>query len=541
MVGEIIIRASKGKSRRQEIGKGVRLSFGRGMKADVQLFAEQVDRVHCAIENRGTDFIVTDLESEMGTFLNNTPVTGDRLAYAGDTIRIGTVELEIAGSMTHDVEDSVLVAEAVEEHADAIVLEVEPIASEPEERKKKPGKTTELIKVVDTVKTGILEPKKGRSDFSLERAHRDLATIYRVTNAINAMSETSEFGDTLAGMLLEVVSADRAAVLLRRRGGTRAEPLAVRMAEGQPLNPHVSHTVVDEVLRKGVSMLSNNIKEDERYTSGDSIITQMIKSTLCVPLLAQGEVIGALYVDSYEVGAFNEHDMELLAAIGNQAGVALERVRILNELDNLFFSTMRTLVRAVDAKDPYTHGHSERVTAFALKLASELNLPRHEREILQLAGLLHDVGKIGIPESVLNKPGDLTDEEYELMKLHPIYGAEIISSIEAPYVSEIVTVVKHHHEFWNGNGYPEGMRSEDLPLTARILSLADAFDAMTSDRPYRKGFDMGKAAEVVMSCSGTQFDPDLAEAFYRLYKQGKLVLPKTMALKYVTMATPKMD
>jgi len=140
---------------------------------------------------------------------------------------------------------------------------------------------------------------------------------------------------------------------------------------------------------------------------------------------------------------------------------------------------------------------------------------------------------------VLNKPGELTDEEVEQMKLHPVHGAEIISTIDSPYVSEIVPAVRHHHEWWNGQGYPDGLVGEETPRLARLLAVADAFDAMTSDRPYHKGCSMDRAIQIIRDCAGTQFDPELAKGFVDLHERGELVLPKTMALKYTTMATPE--
>jgi putative nucleotidyltransferase with HDIG domain len=288
-------------------------------------------------------------------------------------------------------------------------------------------------------------------------------------------------------------------------------------------------------------VLSRNVPEDDRYADGQSLILQRVLSMMCVPLLAQGNVIGALYVDSRGgTDKFDEKDLELLAAIGNQAGIALQRARLVMDLENLFFSSIRSLVAAIDAKDQYTHGHSERVTAFALMVAKELKLSEHDFEVLRLAGLLHDVGKIGVPEEVLNKPGDLTDEEFEQVKLHPSHGAEIISNIQSPYIPEIVAGVRHHHERWDGTGYPDGLKGEESPLIARLLTLADAFDAMTSDRPYRKGFSIERALQIVRDCAGSQFDPHMSEALCHLHERGELLLPKSMALKYTTMATPKL-
>jgi putative nucleotidyltransferase with HDIG domain len=401
------------------------------------------------------------------------------------------------------------------------------------------GDGTEMMRKLDPDAPEMLKADDDATLGRLRRAHRDLATIYRISNAINALTDPRELADTLTEMLLEVMNADNAAVIVGVAEDENMEPYASRERDREgPSSLQVSRTVVGEVMRKGVSVLSRDVPKDKRYASGESLIMQRVKSMMCVPLLAQSEVIGALYVDSRAgPGVFNDQDLELLGVVGNQAGVAMQRAKLLTDLENLFFSSIRSLVAAIDRKDQYTHGHSERVTTFALKIAREIGIPEHEREVLQLAGLLHDVGKIGVPEYVLNKPGELTDEEYEKVMLHPVDGAEIISNIQSPFVPEIVAAVRYHHEHWDGSGYPEGIKGDKVPRTARILALADSFDAMTSDRPYRKGFTMDRAAKIVKDCAGTQFDPELAEVMVGLHERGELFLPETMALKYTTMAT----
>jgi HD-GYP domain-containing protein (c-di-GMP phosphodiesterase class II) len=178
-------------------------------------------------------------------------------------------------------------------------------------------------------------------------------------------------------------------------------------------------------------------------------------------------------------------------------------------------STILALAAAVDARDPYTHGHSERVTAYALKLGEAVGMPEEELKILRISGLLHDVGKIGVPDHVLKKPGRLTDEERETMETHPVIG-EIICRRAAglePYLPGI----RWHHERWDGNGYPDGLAQTKTPLMARVLAVADTFDAMTSDRPYRRGMPWMVALEEIRQSAGSQLDPDLAETFYQIF------------------------
>lgn len=189
----------------------------------------------------------------------------------------------------------------------------------------------------------------------------------------------------------------------------------------------------------------------------------------------------------------------------------------------LFLGAIRTLAAAIDAKDPYTRGHSERVTVCSMMIGREMGLSSVEVERLQVAALLHDVGKIGISDAILQKPQALTEAEYAIMKQHPELGADIMSQI--PQLQDVVPGMRHHHESMDGQGYPNGLQGEEIPLPARIIGVADAFDAMTTDRPYQKGFLAEDALARIRSLAGRKFDPSVVEALCRAYEGGKIRLP----------------
>jgi len=181
-----------------------------------------------------------------------------------------------------------------------------------------------------------------------------------------------------------------------------------------------------------------------------------------------------------------------------------------------FFSAITALAYALEAKDKYTSGHSQRVTEISVAIAKELGMPRNSIEKIRLAGLIHDIGKIGVKESVLNKPGKLTDEEYQHIKSHCDVGERILTPIVED--EEILKAVRHHHERYDGRGYPDGLSDEQIPLGARILAVADTYDALTSERPYREAMSTETAFAEIERGKGTQFDPEVTNAFLRIRK-----------------------
>lgn len=239
-----------------------------------------------------------------------------------------------------------------------------------------------------------------------------------------------------------------------------------------------------------------------------------IRSSLLVPLVTKGERIGLLDIGSTFHGRLAPTHLSIAENIGAQITVALENARLYEELQQLLISTITSLASAIDAKSPWTKGHSERVTQYALQIGQEMGLKDEELERLKLSGLLHDVGKIGTYDILLDKSAKLTDEEFELVKKHPGKGAEILGPIKQ--LSDIIPGVRHHHERYDGKGYPDGLKGEEIPLQARILCVADSFDSMTADRPYRPAPGKGYAISEFKRCLGTQFDPNVVAAFLRI-------------------------
>jgi putative nucleotidyltransferase with HDIG domain len=237
-------------------------------------------------------------------------------------------------------------------------------------------------------------------------------------------------------------------------------------------------------------------------------------------MLNKDKLIGIVQVLNRKDGKpFNLENQEIFTSLASQAAIAIDNARLYKDLRDLFYSTVKSLAEAIEAKSPYTHGHVERVSKFAQTIAQQLGLNEEDEENIYLSALLHDVGKIGIAESILNKPGRLNKEEWEEIKKHPTIGAEILAPVKL--LRKSIPGVKSHQERYDGSGYPDGLKGEEIPLVARIICLADSFDVITSDRPYKKGLNIEDAIEEIKRCKGTQFDPKIADAFLMVLKKNK--------------------
>lgn len=227
------------------------------------------------------------------------------------------------------------------------------------------------------------------------------------------------------------------------------------------------------------------------------------------------EAINECHLFQYVLKPFEPEQLCMVVESGiKKYELSASRTQILKDLSELFYKTIKSIAHALDAKDQYTHGHSMRVTLYSLALAKALNLPDDLLEEIETTGLLHDIGKIAIPEKILLKPGKLTEEEYNVIKTHPELGQKLVDGIEK--LRLISNWLKSHHERYDGKGYPDGLSGEQIPVSSRIIAIADTYDAMTSNRSYRNALSHDVAIQEIKRCSGSQFDPGLAEIFVQI-------------------------
>ena len=277
--------------------------------------------------------------------------------------------------------------------------------------------------------------------------------------------------------------------------------------ENDPTDSAVAQRFAREVLERDTT-----IREDESDIAGErrTPADAEIRDLLAIPIYIADEFGGVVVLANKE-GGFHEYDDDVLLALGDHAGAVLHNSRLQGELRTAYVGTVRVLADAIEAKDRFLRGHADEVAAYVSTVAAQLGLGPKEREDLVYSSLLHDVGKIGISERILLKPGALTPEERSVVQLHPRIGYRLIQQVPALRVTELA--ILHHHERWDGDGYPAGLRGREIPIEARIIAVADAFSAMTADRPYRARMTLEEACAELERCAGTQFDPEVVRLF----------------------------
>lgn len=285
----------------------------------------------------------------------------------------------------------------------------------------------------------------------------------------------------------------------------------------------IGEGVAGWVAQEGKSDLVPDTASDPRWASKvDEKSKFQTRNMVTVPVKAKGKTIGVLQaINKLRGKRFNKGDLFLLESLADTVAIALENARLYEEQKVMFVETAEALATAIEKRDPYTGGHTKRVRDFSMAAAKYMDLGEDTLEWLELAAILHDIGKIGVDDSVLRKPGRLDYEEFQMMKKHPVWGFEILQHIKQ--LEPCVPGMKFHHERYDGKGYPEGLNGLEAPLIARIISVADTWDAMTSDRPYRDGLGDKVAAKELRDCSGTQFDPAVVKAFLKAHKKGEVI------------------
>jgi HD-GYP domain-containing protein (c-di-GMP phosphodiesterase class II) len=354
-------------------------------------------------------------------------------------------------------------------------------------------------------------------DMSIEMAQRIdmILTLDEVNKAISSSLSNDQIIATAADRIEGLVRCELQAIAVMHYDSLKV--VSVRSGTGIPKDLEPGKVLRNQgIVRRTLSTgRVQTAPEPDGHLRPcvlmDALKKKGINSLMAVPLVTSKGVRGLLILGSQVSSCFKEKELFVIEKIASQLAVALENARLYEEMRELFFSTITSLANAIDAKSPWTKGHSERVMHGAVNIARELGLDEKGIERIRLGGLLHDIGKIGVMEALLEKPTELDDDEFPPIRLHPEKGVAILAPITQ--LKDVLPGILHHHECFDGTGYPDGLAGDAIPLDARIIAVADSFDAMVADRPYRKGLGVAEAAAELARCAGTQFDPEIVDCF----------------------------
>ncbi|HET7145414.1 MAG TPA: HD domain-containing phosphohydrolase [Anaerolineales bacterium] len=385
------------------------------------------------------------------------------------------------------------------------------------------GQTSLVLRDLTQVTSSIKNLKNGIIGY-LDENQKHVMALVGVGSVINSSLGLKQVLEEVMDRLIALMGAERGFLMLREPSGE----LNVRIARGidrEDLNKEafaVSNTIVRRAIETGEAILTTNAQNDPRFGGQDSVAAYHLLSILCAPLKIKDDLIGVIYVDNRaHSGIFRTGDLGLISAFANQAAVAIDNASLFDdlqesnaELEIAYQATLEGWVRALDLRDKETEGHTKRVTMLTRRLAQEVGVDDEALLHITRGALLHDIGKMAIPDGILLKPGGLSQEERMLIQKHPVYAHEMLSPIK--FLHPALDIPYCHHEKWDGSGYPRGLKGEGIPFAARIFAIIDVWDALVSDRPYRKGIDPAEVKNMITQQSGIHFEPRLVDAFLKM-------------------------
>lgn len=359
-----------------------------------------------------------------------------------------------------------------------------------------------------------------------DRRLEQLNTLIELTAVINSTLDTHEIRERAIKAATSLVNCETGSLLivdqeteelffevaLGEKGGRLKQ---IRLKKGQG--------IAGWVYEKGEGIIVHDAQNDERFfKEADKKSEFTTRNMICLPVRTTQRIIGVLQAINKKDADFTDDDYEILSALSNQVAVAIENANLFTELKETFYGTAQALAETLEKRDPYTGGHTKRVRNYSMAIGRSMGLDKAVLETLKLSAILHDIGKIGVRDNVLHKESRLDDTELMSMNQHPKYGSEILSHVKQ--LAGVIPGVRGHHEKFDGTGYPDGLKNVNIPLTARIIAVADTFDAMTTDRPYRKALSAETAFAELKKHANTQFDPEVVEAFFRAWKEMEIVI-----------------
>ena len=466
------------------------LTLGRNADNTIVLNDVAVSGVHSRIvRNARGGYTLLDADSTNGTFVNGTEQRAIDLKD-GDQVRIGETTLAF-----HLLRRSGILAS---DHAGVGAVQVESDTA--------PSAPTFRLAEAGGLQRGVLES-----------AYRRITLLEQLDQVLAEMEGSAEILSAVLDAGLVAADAQRGFILLVDDASGEILPSLVRDLTGGSLSIPFSKNLAFDVVANGRGLVAMEAIDDAQP-----------RPVLCAPIATSGRTAGVIHLDLPRAGQFGPEALEIVQAIGRRAGASVVAAKSRVDFDLLFSSMIDAIMKSIQAKDVYTRGHSERVRHYAKLLGKELGLSGNELYRVSLGAGLHDIGKIGMPDSVLkhNTTPQLTPEQLAEVKKHPGRGGQILKDI--PFLKDIVPAAELHHEDWDGGGYPHGLKGEEIPLIARIVAVADTYDAITTDRPYQKGKSYEEGHGVLRKIAGKRLEPELVEAFISAFNKYRKVPGRPM-------------
>jgi putative nucleotidyltransferase with HDIG domain len=449
------------------LDRGESKTIGRSAQADIVVDEASLSRLHARLTYTGEGkTVIEDLGSTNGVVVNGSRQEAATLKI-GDRVRFGLVEYFLDGTVASPL---------------------------------------------DTEGTTIMRVPMSSDTASVTDAVA-LAGLLATSRELMAFTDLPGLLGHVLDRLQPILQPDRSAILMFDGATEELSPRAVQPPGAYTsVSDFASATAVRQAIKAREVLEVTDAREDARLNASESIVRAGVRSAVVVPMFGRTGPVGALYADRVSwAGKFTSEQVQYAAAFAAHAASAVETAQLYEDRERLFRQTLEAFAKAIDARDRYTAGHSERVTAYTLVLAHAAGMPAGQQETIRRAGPLHDIGKVGIPDQILLKAGPLDPAERQIMESHVTIGFEMLLSLQ--FMREALPVIRGHHERWDGRGYPDRLAGRDINAVARLMAVADSYDAMTSARPYRVALSTDEAARRLRIDSGKQFDPEAIEAF----------------------------